>query len=315
MTEFQVKVRYYIFLIFVLAAFGVLTAQLYNLQVVQGETYRELADANRFRLAQIPAARGVIYDRNGELLVRNRPVYNVVVIPAYLPEDATTEAGIFARLSELLDLPITTQLEPSSSKNNGYFAAINHHQYTRPIQNQIINPRSRRYVNAPLGIRDAVNQNRTFAPFLPVTIARDVEPEIVALIEEERINLPGVLIEISPSRDYIHRAVTSHILGYTGPIPAELYDRYEAQGYDLTDIIGLAGLEIEYEEWLRGIKGLESIEVDVTGQKIRTVSQNVEARPGHNLRLTLDMELQQVATEALQEEMDRVGSQSRARRW
>jgi penicillin-binding protein 2 len=308
MTEFQVQVRQYIFLIFVLAAFAVLTTQLYNLQVVQGETYRELADANRFRLAQIPAARGVIYDRNDELLVRNRPVYNVVVIPAYLPEDATTEAQIFARLSELLDLPITTRIEPVSSKNNGYFQGINHHQYTRQIENQIINPRSRRYANAPLGIRDAVNQNRTFAPFLPVTIARDVDPEIVALIEEERINLPGVLVEITPSRDYIHSELTSHILGYTGPIPAELYDQYDAEGYDLTDIIGLAGLEIEYEEWLRGIKGLESIEVDVTGQKIRTVSQNVEARPGHNLRLSLDMELQQVTTEALQEEMDRVGS-------
>ncbi len=308
MTEFQIKVRSYIFLLGTLIAFAILAAQLYNLQVVQGATYRELADANRFRLAQIPASRGVIYDRSGELLVRNRPVYNVIVIPAYLPENATAEARIFARLSELLDLPITTQIEPVGGKNNGYFNAIGHHQFTRPLNQQIVNPRSRQYANAPLGIRDAVNQDRVFAPFKPVTIAEDVDPDIVALIEEERISLPGVLIEITPSRDYVHSQLTSQILGYTGPIPAEQFNELEAEGYGLTDIIGLAGLEVEYEDWLRGIKGLESIEVDVTGQKIRTVSKNVEARPGHNLRLSLDVELQQVTAEALQEEMDRVGS-------
>lgn len=308
MTEFQNKIRTYLFLMGVLVAFAILTTQLWNLQIVQGERYRELADANRFRLAPIPASRGVIYDRTGELLVRNRPVYNIIIIPAYLPDDATAEAKIFARLSQLLDLPITTQLQPVEGRNNGYFHAISHHQYNRPLENQIINPRSRQFKNEPLGIRDAANQTRTYAPFLPVTIARDVDPKIVAQIDEERLDLPGVLIEISPSRDYTTGKLTSQILGYTGPIPAEQFDRYKAQGYDLTDTIGLAGLESEYEEWLRGIKGLESIEVDVTGQKIRTVSKNVEARPGHNLRLSLDVGLQQAATDALQEEMDKVGS-------
>lgn len=308
MTEFQIKVRSYLFMMGVLLAFLVIVGQLWNLQIVQGERYRALADANRFRLAQIPASRGVMYDRNGELLVRNRPLYNVIVIPAYLPENATAEAKIFARLSELLDLPITTQLESVDGKNNGYFQAISHHQFTRQLQNQIINPRSRQYKNEPLGIRDAINQNRTFAPFLPVTIAKDVDPQIVAQIEEERITLPGVLIEISPSREYTYGELTGQMLGYTGPIPAEQFADFESRGYDLTDSIGLAGLEAEYEDWLRGIKGLESIEVDVTGQKVRTVSKNLEARPGHNLRLTLDLELQKATEEALQQEMDLVNS-------
>ncbi len=308
MTEFQIRARSYIFRAVVLFAFFVLALQLWNLQVVQGETYQQLADANRFRLEQVPSPRGVIYDRNGELLVRNRPVYNVIVLPAYLPDDATAEARVFARLSELLDLPITTQVEPVSGHTSGYFQTIRHHQYNRQLQRQIINPRSRQFANAPLGIRDAVNQNRIAAPFLPVTIATDVDPMVIAQLEEERINLPGVLIDVAPSRDYLHGPLTSHMLGYTGPIPAEQFDRYDALDYDLTDIVGLAGLEIEYESWLRGIKGLESIEVDVTGQKIRTVSRDIEARPGHNLRLTIDLELQQVTAEALQTQMDEVGS-------
>ena len=308
MTEFQVRARSYLLRIIFLLAFLLLAAQLWVLQVVQQEAYEELADANRLRIVQVPSARGVIYDRNGDLLVRNRPVYNVVVIPAFLPDDPTTEAKIFARLSELLNLPITTQVEPVVGHNNGYFRAITHHQYNRQLQRQIINPRSRQFVNAPQGIRDAVNQNRISAPFLPVTIATDVDTVIVAKIEEERLDLPGVSIDISPSRDYLYGELTSHMLGYVGAIPAEEFSSFQALGYDLTDIIGLAGLETEYEAWLHGVKGLESIEVDVTGQKIKTVSQNIQARPGHNLRLTLDLGLQQATAEALQAQMDEVDS-------
>lgn len=308
MTEFQIRLRNYIFRGVVLIAFIVLATQLWNLQVVHGETYKALADANRFRLTQVPASRGVIYDRNGKLLVRNRPIYNVIIIPAYLPEDATAEAKVFARLSELLDLPITTQMEPVTGHNNGYFHAIGHHQYNRLLKRQIINPRSRQYARASKGIRDKVDENRISAPFLPVTIATDVDPMIIAKLEEDRLHLPGVLIDTAPTREYIFKELTSHIMGYTGPIPAEKFSQYQTQGYDLTDIIGLAGLESEYEEWLRGIKGLENIEVDVTGQKIRTVSRDIEVRPGHNLQLSLDIDLQKAATKALQEEMDLVGS-------
>src|SRR3712207_4832300 len=111
MTEFQIRTRNYIFKFVVVASFLVLFGQLWNLQVVQGETYRELADANRFRVTQVAASRGIIYDRTGTLLVRNRPVYNVVIVPAFLPEDDTAMAKVFARLSELLNLPITTQVE------------------------------------------------------------------------------------------------------------------------------------------------------------------------------------------------------------
>jgi len=308
MTDFQIRVRSYLFRAGVLLAFIVLTLQLWNLQIVQGETYRELADANRFRRTQVPASRGVIYDRNSELLVRNRPVYNIIIIPAFLPDDATAEAKIFARLSELLKLPVTTQVESVAGRNNGYFRAENHHQYNRQLQRQIVNPRSRQYVNETLGIRDAVNQNRIFAPFLPVTIAKDVDPKIVAQLEEERLDLPGVLIDITPRRDYLYGELMGQLLGYTGPIPAEQFDRYESRGYDLVDSIGLAGLELEYEDWMHGIKGLENIEVDVTGQKIRTVSQEVEAQPGHNLRLTIDLGLQEATAQALQEALDDTNS-------
>lgn len=308
MTDFQIRLRSYIFRVVVLMAFMILAGQLYYLQVTEGDTYRELADANRFRTVQVLASRGVMYDRDGDLLVRNRPTYNVIIIPAYLPDDPTEEARIFARLSELLNLPITTQIEPVTSHTNGYFGAIRHHQYTRQLQHQIINPRSRQFANAPLGIRDAVNEDRATAPYLPVVIAEDVDPIIISKIEEERLSLPGVIIEISPTREYLYGELFSHILGYTGPIPGEQFADYQENGYDITDVVGLSALEAEYEEWLRGVKGLERIEVDVSGQRIRTVSQLIEARPGYNLRLSIDRDLQEATAIALQEQMDEVDS-------
>ncbi len=301
MTEFQIRLRSYIFRSMVVLAFMVLAMQLWRLQVVQRDVYTELADANRFLLIQVLASRGVIYDRNGNLVARNRPAYDVTIVPAYLPDGATAEAKVLARLSELLDLPITTQIEPMVGYNDGYFHAIMHHQYHRQLQQQIINPRSRQYKNVPLGIRDAVNQNRYYAPFLPVTIAKDVDPLIISKLEEERLDLPGVIIDIRPSRDYVYGKLLGPILGYTGPIPSEQFDRYKALGYELTDIVGLAGLEIKYEDWLHGIKGLESIERDANGQKVRTIDQLIKIRPGHNLRLTIDTKLQEATTKALQE--------------
>ncbi len=304
MTEFEIRSRSFFFRGIVLLAFAVLATQLWKLQVVQRDVYTELADANRFRLSQVLASRGVIYDRNGELLVRNRPAYDVTIVPAYLPDGATNEAKVLARLSELLNLPITTQIEHMAGYNDGYFHAIMHHQYNRQLSQQIINPRSRQYKNAPLGIRDAVNQNRYYAPFLPVTIAKDVDPIIVSKLEEERLDLPGVIIDIKPSRDYTYGKLLGPILGYTGPIPSEQFDSYKALGYGLTDIVGLAGLEIKYEAWLHGIKGLESVEVNANGQKVRTIDQLIKIQPGHNLRLTIDVKLQEVATQVLQEMLD-----------
>lgn len=308
MTDFQNQIRSLAFRAVVLLAFIILAGRLWNLQVSQGAFYAERADQNRFRNAPIPASRGIMYDRDGNLLVRNRALYNVQIIPNFLPEDTTAEARIYARLSELLNLPITTQIEPSAGYNNGHFQAITHHQYNRQLNRQIVNPRSRRYINVPQGIRDAVQANRFIAPFRPITIAEDVDPFIISMLEEERINLPGVFIEIESIRDYAYSQLLGPIIGYTGPIPAEQLPDYEEDGYQLTDVIGLTGLEIEYEALMRGTKGLENIEIDATGQKVRTIELLEAAIPGNNLKLSLDMDLQQATADALQEMMDEVES-------
>ena len=74
------------------ATFVVFCLRLYELQIVSGATFQEQADVNRLREIDLPAPRGVIYDRNGEILARNRPSFVIAVIPADLPaDDFTTE--------------------------------------------------------------------------------------------------------------------------------------------------------------------------------------------------------------------------------
>jgi penicillin-binding protein 2 len=91
------------------AALGIgilgLSGQLWRLQVFGGASYRELADNNRFRLSRLEPARGVIYDRNGDALARNRPSYVVAVVPADLPREPD-RAGALRRLSRLVGVPV-----------------------------------------------------------------------------------------------------------------------------------------------------------------------------------------------------------------
>src|SRR3990172_5373696 len=84
----------------------VFIGRLYQLQVLEGTSYLEVADDNRFDTVSLPAPRGVIYDRNDILLVRNIPVFNVVVTPALLPDSAAEVEAIFLRLSALTGVPV-----------------------------------------------------------------------------------------------------------------------------------------------------------------------------------------------------------------
>jgi penicillin-binding protein 2 len=280
--------RFIAFRVVILLTFAVFTLRLWQLQVARGEYYRRAADQIRFRLVTSDAPRGVIYDRNGELMVRNIPSFTVTIIPAYLPEDPDEEWAVFTRLSELLDIPITASVTNALDERD---------DFTPP---------------AP-GIREMVNAVRHFAPYAPVVIKTGVDRETAMIIEEEHLDLPGVLVEMSASREYLTGELTSHILGYVGYVPAGQEDLYREQGYDLErDRVGLIGVEQSFEPELHGQRGSKYIEVDVAGREVRTVGTPEPPTPGHNLILTLDMDLQRYVDQALRKQMETAESQSAA---
>jgi len=89
-----------------LTALAILVLKLWSLQVVSSEDYQAAADSNRFRLVPVDAPRGIIYDRYGEMLVRNVPSFAVSIVPAGLPEEPSERQRVLERVGELLDMPV-----------------------------------------------------------------------------------------------------------------------------------------------------------------------------------------------------------------
>lgn len=135
-------------------------------------------------------------------------------------------------------------------------------------------------------------------PFEPVRIKRDVGPGVVAMVEENRLDLPGIIILSEPVRYYLHGKMAAPVLGYLGEIdPDELATR-RSDRYKPGDLVGKAGVERAYESVLRGEDGRLRMEVDALGRPLRVLSR-VPASPGRAIALTIDLDVQKVAYEAL----------------
>ena len=259
----------------ILLVFGVFTRRLWRFQFVQGQTYRREAEQQSTKLVTVPASRGVIYDRNGEQLVRNVPSFTVSVIPADLPEDEEQAKAVLVRLAVLLDLPYTAA--------NG--VEQNEEQEEEP---------------AVRGIKEMVEDVPYVAPYRPIVIDRNVKRDEALLVAQEAGHLPGVSVEVESVRDYPYGTLVSQVLGYLLPIPEESEEAYREEGYDpATDRVGTAGIEATYEDALKGEKGRQVVEEDVLGRVRRVVEERAAPIPGENVHLTLDVGLQQVAEDAL----------------
>ncbi|NLE99770.1 MAG: penicillin-binding protein 2 [Anaerolineales bacterium] len=256
----------------VFVAFGL---RLWNLQFVQGERYRERADQQRLHLIEVAAPRGIIYDRNGVPLVRNVPRYSIVIVPAELPSEPEDEEQVLTRLADLLHVPYSTGDESGPDGE----------------------------APAP-GLRELVDDVELAAYYRPLVVKSDVSRDEALLVAQEAPFLPGVSVQIERLREYPYGPTTAQLLGYLLPIPEEGKEEYVVLGYDPSeDRIGMAGVEATYEEMLRGQKGRRLVEEDVLGREVRVVDEQAVAIAGHNVYLTIDIDLQQFAEEALRRGM------------
>ncbi len=147
-----------------------------------------------------------------------------------------------------------------------------------------------------------IDQNKTF-PFDPVPVTSDVDMSLLSQIEEQRLDLPGVLIEKDPMRDYRDNQTCTHVLGVARPISGRKLEELKSKGYRGGDILGVEGLEASYESELRGKDGGQRIEVDAKG-RLRHNLDSIPSEPGHTLHLSIDKDLQQASYDALKEELD-----------
>lgn len=286
--ELEVKPNWFIrlFTVLIIIAFVLLTYNLYVIQVVQGDQYTRAAEENRIRLVRTDAARGVIYDANGKIIVRNEPQFNVSIVPADLPEERQDE--ILKTLSVMIDAPLDTVVEAESADALGSVPSDVSRTFVSPTRKP--------------GLRELVNQGRTTDPLTPVLVKTNI-PRIIAFqLQERTTDFPGVRVEIAPVRTYPEKELASHVLGYLGAISPEAFSEYEKRGYTQNDLVGASGLEAAYEDQLRGRAGTELAIVDANGNILRSEQQEAPV-PGNNLVLSLDMELQKAVEDALKQGM------------
>ncbi len=138
--------------------------------------------------------------------------------------------------------------------------------------------------------------------FEPVRIKSDIGPDVVTRIEERRREMPGVVIEIQPVRNYINNELGAHVFGYVSEISETELEKRKADGYKTGDIIGKFGLEKVYDKEIRGAAGGGQVEVDVNGRAVQVLGKK-EAVPGNNLVMTIDYRIQKAAEKAIDEHL------------
>ena len=146
--------------------------------------------------------------------------------------------------------------------------------------------------------------DKRVSPYRPAIVATDVSEQVVFEIREHAERYPGAETLMLPVRMYPKGNLAAHVLGYIGETNDSELDKLRDKGYRLGDTIGRTGVERTYEEYLRGDPGIESLEVNSSGIVLRSL-RSIEAKPGQDVMLSLDAEVQAVAEEALAAGMER----------
>lgn len=150
---------------------------------------------------------------------------------------------------------------------------------------------------------------RSYVPVVITSLPYEENLEMISILEENRINLPGLIIMQEPYRIYPLEETAGHILGYVGLISDPDKELQEYYGYLSTDMVGKTGLEKTMERFvnelgeeigLRGERGTTLLEVDSSNRIVSTVEE-VAAIPGNSMVLTVDSHIQQVMEESLAE--------------
>jgi len=237
---------------FIIAVLSILLIRMFSLQIVKSGELCKRSEANRLQLFLQPAPRGIIYDRNGKVIVRNVGSFSVLFSPTNLNRAKTEE--IIKKLGEILSLD--------------YHSMVAKVDYS---------------------IRQPLNS---------ILLAEDVPAPKVYCLAEEKVNLPGVNIEVEPKRHYVHMNFASHLLGHLGEIGPRELRFLSGAGYKLGDIIGKSGIEKIYDDSLRGMKGGRQVEIDANGRQLRIIN-SVLPEEGDSLILTLDERIQKLLENAL----------------
>lgn len=292
-------------------------ATLFNLQIVNGENYREQSEKRMLRTKNITAPRGEIYDRNGVILATNKLSYDVELYKVRVSTKEQND-GIL-RLVEILNensdkvystFPVNDDLngfnfendeeEQKWKKEMKFDSTLTFDQVIdKYIEKYELQDYSDNRLNQikMIEIKYEANLNG-YSLFNSATIAKDISQKSVAKIGEEKYKIYGISIVSVPKRYYPNGNLLSHTIGYVSKISSTEYEKKKEQGYNVNSVIGKAGIEQSFEKYLRGNDGVIKEETDTLGN-VSSQTETTEAKSGDNVTLTIDYRLQKVAEESL----------------
>ncbi len=334
-----------LFRLLLIVFFGVLVGRLFQLQVIEGESFRTRSNDNRYDEVETLAPRGVIYDRNGIILARNKPSFEVALVPDDLSFDdpateqdervleieavlqamrADTNPDVALRIAELMfrrlgrqdyaDAVQATGIELSFIEVPSGAQTVSTDEQGVVIQvpemveiPDISQPLPMKGLVALVELAIAIGEQGSASD--PVPILDALERPQAAELAEESYRLPSLRVNPISVREYTYGELISHVLGFMGPIPAWAAADYAEGGYrNPNERVGLSGLEASYQTELRGTPGHTTYEVDILGRQLRTVGEVRAPAPGYNLILNIDRNLQQIMYDALAAKMAEVGA-------
>ena len=298
----------------------VLMVQLFNLQIVHGNEYRERSNTRLTRESVLEAARGQILDKTGNVLVSSQMCFSLELYKSKV--DNETLNNTILRMVNVLEkydckyvdnFPIT--IDPFEFKisdeelenwkrDNKFSDEITAEQafYNFKTKYKITNTDISE-IRKILAIRYAITKNG-YSSTSALKISSNIPREAVAEFTENNEQFPGLNIIVEPTRKYNSGELASHILGYTSKISdSEYQERKET--YKRNDIIGKTGIESVFEEYLKGTDGIKQIDMAVDGT-ITAEYTSKEAVAGSNVILTIDANLQKITESALQENIEKI---------
>ena len=294
------------------------TAKTFHLQVINRDYYLSQANGITKKTAVIKAARGEILDTYGRPIAVNREGYNIIFNCAYIDMENINDTIVV--LTNFLktknqkwedELPFKKNqikftkdsVDVAKLKSilglNSYATAQN--CFDSMVKRYGLEGMNSRVQRTIMGVRYTM-ELKDFSVSLPYTFSMDVGEDIMTAIYESSKDFRGVEIQSIPIREY-EGNIATHVIGSVGSIQAEDWEEYKKKGYSYDDVVGTSGIELAYEEYLRGTDGEITYKLDSAGNIVSSEITK-EAIPGNTLILSLDKTLQMVSQKSLKNLID-----------
>lgn len=289
--------------------------RLFSLQIVNGNEYAQASIKRTVKTVPLKAPRGEILDRYGRVIVSNQITYNLE-ISQYKKDKKWVNDAVY-NLILLMEKENQEFMENLPVSEVPYSYTLPEEEVTAYLKRmnlpedlsaeECIHSLAERYNISEQIPKDyhrkviavrAEMEQREFSQNNPFVFAKNVNMNVVTIIKENDQTYPGVNIMTSYDRMYPEK-VSPHLLGRVGLIYKEEYEQLQKLGYGFTDIIGKEGIEKVYDLELKGNDGVLKIQQNEFG-KITDTEVLKNAVPGNDVILTIDLDLQKKAEEALE---------------